>query len=104
MKNKELLINYEKATQELVDFFVKKYFKNDASDVYWVADEIGGVLCVNDYFFSIDRIVEAIKLNCSSKKLFDYYDKETLFNFNKKNDFLISFRAYVKYGDKILNK
>ena len=50
-KNNIKLKKWEKATNELVDYFRKKYFGNNASDFYWIADQIGGVYTINDYFF-----------------------------------------------------
>lgn len=71
MKNK--LKRWENETKELCDLFVLHYFDEDA-DVYWVADEIGGVLFVNDYFFNLSDIVDFIRHRYSKKKMFEYYD------------------------------
>ena len=88
------LKNWEKATEELKDKFVKKYF-GEASDVFWIADIIGGTLLVNDYFFNIDRLVEAFRINCPVELFFEYYDYELeIITKNKKVD--INFINYIK--------
>ena len=66
---------WEEATESLKNLFVDKYFGKDASDVDWVAQDIGGVLYVNDYFFDLSDIVDFIKYNYSPKKMFEYYDQ-----------------------------
>lgn len=89
------LKNWEKETNKLKDIFVKKYFGDSANDVYWIGDEIGFILCVNDYFFDLQRIGEAIKYNASVKRFFEYHNKELeLAIKNKKMD--IAFRNYLK--------
>ena len=93
---KKELKNWEKETNKLADVFVKKYFGKNASDVFWVADDIGGVLCINDYFFNFNMIREAIKYSASIEKLFDYHDEEfKLAMKNKKMN--ISLKNYIKH-------
>lgn len=70
---KEHLTKWEKETQSLTNLFVRHYFGKDA-DSYWVADEIGGVLYVNDYFFSMHDMVEFIRCRYSKEKMFEYYE------------------------------
>lgn len=94
---KKQLIQWEKATNDLVVIFIKKYFGDMASDIFWVADEVGGILCVNDYFFNLDRIINAIKYNASVKKLFEYQDKELEFAMKNK-EMKINFENYIKYN------
>jgi hypothetical protein len=67
------LKSWEKITQELTDLFIKKYFGKDA-EWYWVADEIGGVLYVNDRFFNLSDIVDFLKCGYTPKQMFRYYD------------------------------
>ena len=68
------LKQWTKATQELADYFVKKNFGKDASEVFWIADNIGEVLAVNDYFFSLQDIVDFLKYKYTPDEMFDYYD------------------------------
>jgi hypothetical protein len=97
---KELLL-WEKAINKLTSVFIKKYFDKDA-DWYWVADESGGTLCINDYFFNMDRIVEAIRYNASSKKLFEFYDLE-LEKAKKEEDMKINFKNFLKINPPLNN-
>lgn len=94
MKNKQLA-NWEKAVIALTELFVGEYFDKEA-DWYFVGDDIGGVLVVNDYFFNLDRIVEAIKYKATEKQLFDFYDLE-LQNLAIKKQMEMNFRNYINY-------
>lgn len=73
MKN-EQLINWYTATDLLAEYFVSRYFGKDATDVFWVADEVGGVLAVNDCFFSLTDMVEFIRYRYSRKDMHEYYE------------------------------
>jgi len=95
MKNKKL-IAWQKATNELAQEFCKKYF--EAYDWSWVGcpEDIGGVLEVNGYYFGLDRIVDALEINCSYELLIRFYDyegdccrDENLLRYN--------FKTWVKY-------
>lgn len=66
--------SWDLATQKLADEFNARYFGPDASDVYWIASEIGGCLAINDYFFSLRDICEFIRHSYSKKDMFAYYD------------------------------
>ena len=91
--NKQLL-EWEKASQDLADSFVKLYF--GSADAYWVGDSVGfGVLVVGDYFFDLERIVEALKFKATEKQLFDYYDAE-LEAGNKGLEVDMTFENYLK--------
>lgn len=93
MKNKQIE-NWEKATEALTVLFLKKYF-TVAIDCYWISAEVGGTLCVNDYFFSIERIVEAIKYKATTKQLFDFNDLE-IETLTKGKEMKTNFRNYIK--------
>ena len=90
------LKNWEDETEKLKDIFIKRHFGIETSDVYWVADNIGRVLYVNDNYFSLNRILEAIKYNVSSKKLFEYQEMELACAMKDKEP-EINFRNFVKY-------
>lgn len=104
------LKNYYNSIEELTKHFCNKYFKG----VYeyniddWV--DIGGVICINDYWFSLNDIEYAIKYNATKKELFEFYDFNFERHLNKKNT--ISFFSYLKYFrgfsfeeiEKIINK
>jgi hypothetical protein len=67
------LQTWEAHTNYLARHFALKYFGKDKED-WWVADEIGGVYHINDYFFNLDTMVQFLKHNYSVKKMFEYYD------------------------------
>ena len=60
-------------TDKLADHFIERYFGKNI-ERYWIADEIGGVLSVADYFFGVSDIVEFLRYHYSKDKMFEYYD------------------------------
>ena len=78
MKKKEVIHNdalkqYEKACDNLAHFFAKKYFGRDY-DMYWVAENIGDTVFINDYFFDVQDMYTYLKLKATSKQMFGHYD------------------------------
>lgn len=69
------LAQWEKHTNQISKIFIDKYFGKDATEVWWIMGEIGGILVINDYYFDIQDIVTALRENTSKKKLFEVYDK-----------------------------
>jgi hypothetical protein len=92
-----ILDNLDKAIDDLAERFVAKYFGTD--DYFWISGDHTGVLSVNDYFFDLNRVYEAIKFNCPKKKFFDYYDLE-LDRHEKNEPMNTNFENYIKYGIK----
>ena len=74
MKKIKELNNWLEATEQLTQYFILKYFGKGDHDSYWVADEIGGVLFINDYFFSMNDIVDFLICGYTEKQMFNYYD------------------------------
>lgn len=71
---KKLMREWEEATQKLTDYFVSTHFgKKGDCDVYWIADDVGGCVHVNDYFFSLQDIVDFLKYGYSTDQVFEYY-------------------------------
>ena len=57
--------------------FVEYYFTEDGvqADSWWIADEHGGVLCVNDdVFFGFDEIRNCVDNEVEYKDLMEWYD------------------------------
>jgi hypothetical protein len=73
MKKSEFLKEWERATENLAQYFIARYF-GDGADTYWVADEVGDVLYINDHFFNLSDIVDFIRYDYSKDKMFKYYD------------------------------
>lgn len=71
--SKKDIASWEKETQKLAELFNKKYFDED-SEMFWVADEIGGVLCINGYFFNQTDIVDYLRYDYKTDKMFAHYD------------------------------
>lgn len=96
MTNKQLKAYY-KAIEDLTKFFCTKYFaevyKYDKRD--WVNNEIGGVIKINDYFFSISDIELAGKYNATEDELLGYHD--FALTRRMKNKKIISFEHYLRY-------
>ena len=68
---KKDLQNWYKATDKLAKSFADYYF-GDATDVYWISDDVGSVLVINDYFFGMTDIVDYIQYKYSEKDMFDH--------------------------------
>lgn len=69
-----LLKGYYNKCQEVADFFVDKYYKGVDVDKWWIADDISGVLCVNDNFYNMETMVDYLRYNYSVNKMFKHYD------------------------------
>jgi hypothetical protein len=95
MQNKKL-IAWQKATNALAQEFCDKYFETD--DWSWVGcpEDIGGVLEVADCFFGLDRIVDALEINCSYDLLIQFYDYEMDCDKDKSLP-RYNFKTWVKY-------
>jgi len=91
------LKNYYNSVEELTKHFCKKYFKGvyeyDVND--WAGCNIGGVICINDYYFDFKNIVIAIKYKATEKELFGFYDESYERYIAGEN--CISFERYLKY-------
>lgn len=99
--------NWEKATQELVNIFAKKYYTCEDEnrryfnvDMYWVGDEIGDILYIEDDYYNLDRILQALKFNATFEQLRDFQEYE-IYCLNKKKDKKINFKNFVKLNLKL---
>ena len=73
-----LRTNLETSVNGYRDIFLMEYFNasidGPSVESYWVADHVGGVLAVNDYFFNFDDIRYAVDNKVESSVLFRWYD------------------------------
>jgi hypothetical protein len=69
-----LLTKWYRATENLAQMFAIKYFGKDASDTWWVADDVGGVYVINDYFFEVGDMVEFLREGYGKDRMFEYMD------------------------------
>lgn len=69
---------WKEATEAIAKVFTKKYFPDEEYrvDTYWVGDEVGGVYCVADRFFNVDRMIEALELGATYEQISEYEDLE----------------------------
>lgn len=91
--NNEFLKSWEYATKNLAEYFSARYFGNGA-EMYWVADDIAGVLFINDYFFNLSDMVDFIRYDYSKEKMFEYYEYSLECSDKKENPVCI--RDYKK--------
>lgn len=92
---KTILQNWDEATNAVAQLFVKKYFGKDV-EYFWVGDKPGDVFHVNDYWFNLDRMREALELNCPFDLLIQFYDYE-LDRYEKDLPVEYNFKNYVRY-------
>lgn len=101
--NQRLALNsYWIACGRIQEEFIGKYYldkdtkRSDIED-YWIADEIGGLIFINDYYHSIDDMVEALRLNCPVDKFFKWYDESMIQVLSPENGrFKYNLRSYLK--------
>jgi hypothetical protein len=67
---------YKHAVESITMCFAHKYFgeyyQYNKSD--WVGLEIGGVICINDYWFNVDDMISFMKYKYTKNEMFAYYD------------------------------
>lgn len=97
MTELQRLKRWEAATQRIVKIFVERYFGEDA-EYWWVGKEVGGVLFVNDCWFGLRRIIEAVRYEADEHILFDYYELELAAYEKNEQQSLVSFKNYVLYA------
>jgi hypothetical protein len=102
-KNKDInyyLNQWNVATQNIARIFIEKYFPEQSfSDTYWVAGDIGSILCISDMFFDLNHMIEALKLNATDEQLFEFYDAELEHGLKNTGEPLhTNFKNFVKYG------
>lgn len=102
MTNK-IILAYQKATNDLAIAFIKKYYGNEyVKDMFWVADEIGTILCINDDFWGVERMKQALEFNASEEQLFEFYHYEI--ELPEGENIIINFKNYLKLGTVWKNK
>jgi hypothetical protein len=66
----------EQSIEEFTDYFLKRYFKGYEDDWYWVADTLGGVLSVGDFFFNLDSMMDYVRYGYTFDELYTHYYKK----------------------------
>jgi len=98
----KVLDQFKKATQELADKFLQIYFE-DCYDWHWVADEIGGVLNVEDYFFNLSDILVIMKYLPTFEQIDTYYNYSNDLYIDGKTP-EVNLEFYLKTGQLELKK
>ena len=67
---------YENAVENLTIAFAKKYFKDayEYTKEDWIANQIGGIIFMNDYYFSVDDMVDYMRNKATVKEMFGHCD------------------------------
>lgn len=82
-QTRQLIADYEKAINAIANAFLAK--QNDADyeppmtvddgNVYWAADDVGGVLCIGDtYFYEFADILTSMKEAAPAGEIDRFYD------------------------------
>lgn len=67
--------NYHNACDELAREFIEKYFGNISTvDYWWIANHVGEVLVINDYYVDCVDMAQFLELRYSKKDMFDCLD------------------------------
>lgn len=73
------LVAYEFGCNELTSAFIHTYFYDKETklkdvEYYWIGGEIGGCLSVNDYFYNMNTMADALRYKVPADKLFEWCD------------------------------
>ena len=74
----KLLRLWEKATEKLLQEFIRVYYLDeditmDDIEYWWVAEEIGGVVFINDEHWSLQNITDAFRYNPTREQLWRWH-------------------------------
>lgn len=72
--------NYEKACTDYLNAFLSMYKFRCLG--FWVANEIGNIYFVADYYFQFRDIMTAVDMEAKEEDLFAWYDYSVLTAFN----------------------
>lgn len=92
---KNIIHQYFTICEAIVDEFVKTYLGRSV-DVHNIGDEKDGVWNINDYFFSLSDMVDALELEVSEKDLFDWYYQWIDVNEKRK----MNLKNFIRLGRK----
>ena len=63
---------YNRVTNEITEVWIKDYFELSEDEVewWWVADRVGEIFFINDYWFNFSDILDCYKHDISKEKMF----------------------------------
>lgn len=100
---KKTIQNWNKATNNLAIAFVTKYYgKECVEDMHWIGDEIGDILMINDEFWNVDRMKQALEFKATDEQLMEYYYYEI--ELPRGESAIINFKNYLKLGATWIKK
>ena len=76
MHTEQLLENYYKACNDMVDRFINLLFEGEYVERDWIAGDVSGVLNFGDYFANMEMIQYFFEYNMTAEEWFKYYDWE----------------------------
>ena len=77
MEREQLKQNFEKVANEYLRLFCRKH-DLDYKTAYWIADDVGSVCCINEYYFVDFAIIKTdIDYNADKEAFFEWYDYTT---------------------------
>lgn len=75
INRKEIQELYNDACNEYLQAFCEKHdFDYDEASRSWVANEVGGVCLLGDYYISFDDMKTDIDMDTNENEFFNYYD------------------------------
>lgn len=75
INRKEIQELYNDACNEYLQAFCEKHdFDYDEASRSWVANEVGGVCLLGDYYISFDDMKTDIDMGTNENEFFNYYD------------------------------
>lgn len=93
---------YKDACEDVAREFMAKYYPEHIynEDSYWIAGQIGYLMEVSNDFINMERMIEAIELDCPVEKFHEYQEMETehYIGGNSDKPLRINFKNYVKWG------
>ena len=86
---------WERATINLTQHFVDRYFGRN-TEACWVAEEVGVVANIGDYFFNVGDMVDFLRYNYTRKAMFEYYEYDLKCLENKESPINIKAWRHLK--------
>jgi len=98
-EEEKIVKQWEEVSDLVAGCFILRYFSDSLDNInkYWFNGDKGTTIVINNYAFDLERMIEALKLEATSKQLFDFYDIELLFS-QKDKSVGITFEDYVKHS------
>lgn len=67
---------WQKLSNQITETWIRNYFeieKDEELDYYWVAEDVGSILCFADYYINFNDILKCFTLNISREQFFNWY-------------------------------